>query len=137
MNFAEFLREHFLQNNSGRLVLQKVFWYFIGMWKVWKMSLLVTVHPFLHKLFSIDLLIFFSMFLTMREIIFCLMIFNTLSYLSSWLLHFQLIKLFLTIYLYWKLRLAVCLLCFFVFDVSLLHPDFNLENKAQLLFFHS
>ena len=46
----------------------------------WKVSLLVAVHPFLFDLFSIDLLIFFGMFLVMREMIFCLMIFNTLSY---------------------------------------------------------
>ena len=44
--------------------------------------ILVTVHPFLLKLFSIDLLIYFSMFLIMREMIFRLMILNTLTYLS-------------------------------------------------------
>ena len=64
---------------------------FVGMWNIWKVSLLVTVHSFLLELFSTDLLIFFGMFLVMCQMIFCLMIFNTLSYycyLSSWLFHF-------------------------------------------------
>ena len=34
----------------------------IGMWSIWKVSLLDTVHPFLLKLFSIDLLIFLACF---------------------------------------------------------------------------
>ena len=45
-----------------------------------KVSLLATVHLFLLKLYSIDLLIFFGMFLIVREIIFRLTIFNTLSH---------------------------------------------------------
>ena len=63
----------------------------IGMHNIWKVSLLVTVHLILLKLFSVDLLIFLGMFLIKHEIIFCLIIFNTLShycYLSSWLPHF-------------------------------------------------
>ena len=64
---------------------------FTGMCNIWKVLLLVTVHLILLKLFPIDLLIFFGMFLIVREMIFRLMIFNTLShycYLSSWLLLF-------------------------------------------------
>ena len=64
---------------------------FTGMCNIWKVSLLVTVHLILLKLFPIDLLIFFGMFLIVCEMIFRLMIFNTLShycYLSSWLPHF-------------------------------------------------
>ena len=85
MKFAKFLREPYLQNTSGRLLLQQVF-LFISMCNIMKVSLHATVHLFLLKLFSIDLLIFFGMFLIVREIIFRLMIFNTLShycYLSS------------------------------------------------------
>ena len=64
---------------------------FVGMWNIRKMSLPVTVHPFLLEFFTIDLLICYGMFLIMREMIFSLMIFNTPShycYLSSWLFHF-------------------------------------------------
>ena len=52
----------------------------IGMHNIWKVSLLVTVHLILLKLFSVDLLIFFGMFLIVREMIFRLMVFNTLSH---------------------------------------------------------
>ena len=49
------------------------------MCNIWKVLLLVTVHLILLKLFSIDLLIFFGMFLILREMIFRFMIFNTLT----------------------------------------------------------
>ena len=50
---------------------------FIGMRNIWKVSLLVTKHPFLLKLFSIDLIIFFGMFLIVLEMIFRLIIFKS------------------------------------------------------------
>ena len=59
---------------------------FVGMWNIRKVSLPVTVHPFLLEFFTIDLLICYGMFLIMREMIFRLMIFNTpghYCYLSS------------------------------------------------------
>ena len=87
MKFAKFLREPYLKNTSGRLFLSRSFdILFISMCNIMKVSLLAAVHLFLLKLFSIDLLIFFGMFLIVREMIFRLMIFNTLShycYLSS------------------------------------------------------
>ena len=52
----------------------------IGMHNIWKVPLLVTVHLILLILFSVDLLIFFGMFLIVREVIFRLMVFNTLSH---------------------------------------------------------
>ena len=84
-----FLTEH-LQTTPPDLRSRLFDILFRGIGNIWKVSLLVTVYPFLLKLFSIGLLIFFGMFLIVREMIFRLMIFNTLShycYLSLWLLH--------------------------------------------------
>ena len=86
-NFANILKEPFYRTPPDACFCSSSFDIsFIGIWNIWKVSLLVTVHPFLLKLFPIDLLIFFGIFLIVREMIFRLMIFNTLihyCYLSS------------------------------------------------------
>ena len=92
VKFTKFLRGSFYRTPPGDCFCSTSFnILFIGMCNICKVSLLITVHTFLLKLFSKEHLIFFGMFLTVREMIFRLMIFNTLShycYLSSWLPHF-------------------------------------------------
>ena len=75
-----------------------------------------------------------------RKTIFRLLIFNAPSlccYLSSWLLQFQLTKLFSIVFRksLAKIEAHLLLAYFFVLIFFILHPSFNLKNKAQLRFF--
>ena len=55
MNFAKFLNFYRTPKFSTASTVDILF---IGMWNIWKVSLVVTVHSFLLKLFSTDFSIF-------------------------------------------------------------------------------